>query len=296
MSKPQIAFLGLGIMGSGMARRILAEGYPLTVFNRSRDKAAPFRVAGAKIAASPRGAAANADVILSMVSDDAASRALWLGNDGAIAGARAGTVLIECSTLTVGCVRELEAAAKERGCELLDAPVTGSRVHAASGELNFLVGGAAATRAKAQPILSTMSRSINHVGPTGSGALLKLINNFLCGVQAVSLAEAIALVERSGLDSVKAMAVLVNGTPGSPLMKNIAPRMANRDYEPNFLLSLMAKDLSYALDEGKQHGLNFTTVIAALEQFKHAIDAGRGDKDFSSVVEQFRSARPSPAP
>src|SRR5579862_8559577 len=123
MSKPSIAFLGLGIMGSGMARRLLANGFPLAVFNRNAEKAAPFAAAGAHVAGSPHEAARNAQVIISMLADDHASRSLWLGDHGALGAAAPGTVCIECSTVTVGWVRELAAAAAARRCEFLDAPV-----------------------------------------------------------------------------------------------------------------------------------------------------------------------------
>jgi 3-hydroxyisobutyrate dehydrogenase len=223
-----------------------------------------------------------------MVADDAASRALWLGVNGALAGARSGTVFVESSTLSVGWVKELAAAAETVGCALLDAPVTGSKVHAASGELNFLVGGSPEALEKARPVLAVMSKAIIHLGPVGSGALLKLINNFLCGVQLASLAEALALIERTDLDRAKSLEVLTNGAPGSPLVKLLSGRMVARDYAPNFLLRLMAKDLGYALAEGGQHGLSLSTVAAALGIFEKAIADGHGEDDFSSVVEQFR--------
>src|ERR1035441_7928459 len=124
MNKPHITFFGLGIMGSGMARSLLVNGFPLTVFNRNTEKSKPFAAEGAHVAASPREAAAQADVIISMVADDNASRSLWLGENGALAAARSGTVCIECSTVTVGWVRELASAAGKKKCEFLDAPVT----------------------------------------------------------------------------------------------------------------------------------------------------------------------------
>jgi 3-hydroxyisobutyrate dehydrogenase len=288
MSKSPVAFFGLGIMGSGMARRLLGAAFPLTVYNRSPEKAAAIAAQGAKPAAAPRDAAAGAEILVSMVADDEASRSLWLGDQGALAAAAKGALLVECSTLSVGWVRELAAAATARGCELLDAPVTGSRNQAASGELNFLVGGSAAALERARPVLSAMGRSISHVGPTGSGALLKLINNFLCGVQAVSLAEAIAVMEQSGLDRAKSLDLIVNGTPGSPLFKILSRRMAAGDYAPNFMLSLMAKDLAYALAEGRRYGLSLTTVTAALERFKDAAASGHSNEDFSVVVEELR--------
>jgi 3-hydroxyisobutyrate dehydrogenase len=291
MTKPRIAFFGLGLMGSGMARRLIGAGFPLIVFNRSRDKAIAFANDGASVADSPRAAAAQADVVISMVADDPASRAMWLGESGALNGAPRGALLIEASTLTVGWVNELATAAAERGLEFLDAPVTGSKIHAASGELNFLVGGSVAALERARPVLAVMSKSITHVGPAGSGALLKLINNFLCGVQAASLAEALALIETSELDKTKALDILTNGTPGSPLMRIITPRMTAADFTPNFLLRLMAKDLTYSLQEGERRGMRLAMVGSALEVFKQAMAQGFGEKDFSAVAELVRGGK-----
>ena len=288
-AKPRVAFLGLGLMGSGMARRLLAAGFPLTVYNRNAAKSAPLGAEGARVASSPRTAAAKADVVISMVADDTASRAMWLGTDGALAGAKRGTLLIDSSTLTVRWMAELAQAAMAAGCEFIDAPVTGSRPQAAAGELNFLVGGDAATLEKARPVLAPMSKSITHLGPVGSGALIKLINNFVCGVQVAALAEALAVIERSGLDRMKALEILTNGAPGSPLVKTIAGRMSAPDFTPNFLLRLMAKDLSYACAEGGRQGVTLATAAAALELFQNSIARGEGDKDMSAVVEQFRS-------
>jgi 3-hydroxyisobutyrate dehydrogenase len=289
-TKPQAAFLGLGIMGSGMARRLLGAGFPLTVFNRAPGKAAPLASQGARVAAAAREAARGASIIISMVTDDSASRALWLGENGALASAAPGTVVVECSTVTVGWIQELSAAATARGCEMLDAPVTGSKPQAAAGELVFLVGGAAATLEKARPALSAMGRAIVHLGPAGAGALVKLINNFVCGVQTAALAEALALIERSGLDRAKALEVLTGGAPGSPVVKNFSARMTARDYTPLFRLGLMAKDMGYARREAAARGMELVTVAAALKLFEKSLAAGNGDKDVSSLVEQFRNS------
>src|SRR6266478_310357 len=287
MSKPRMAILGLGIMGAGMASRLLSAGFPVAVYNRNPDKAGPFSNAGALVAGSPREAASQAEIIISMVADDLASQGVWLGENGALAGAARGSLLIECSTLTVGWIKELSAAAMQRGCEFLDAPVTGTKPHAASGELLFLVGGSASALATAQPVLSVLGREIVHLGPTGSGAYLKLINNFLCGVQAASFAEAIAFISNSGLDRSKAVGVLTSGAPGSPLLKIISARAAAADFTPNFELRLMAKDLRYAVEEAARSGLTLQTATAAHEIFMHAIAAGHGEKDFSAVLESL---------
>jgi len=276
--------MGLGIMGSGMAGRLLSAEFPLTVYNRNRDKVAPFASSGATVAASPREAAPGAQIIISMVADDAASRGVWLGEKGALAGASRGAVLIECSTLSVNWIKELAAAAAQHGCELLDAPVTGTKPHAASGELSFMIGGSEAAIDIARPVLSVLGHEIIHLGPTGSGALMKLINNFMCGVQAASLAEAESLINAGGLSREKALAILMNGAPGSGIVKRAAARVSANDFTPNFTLRLMAKDLSYAIDEASQRGRSLQTASSALAVFKDAIAKGYGDQDFSAVV------------
>jgi 3-hydroxyisobutyrate dehydrogenase len=275
-------------MGSGMARRLIDAGYPLTVFNRNPERAAPFAKAGATVAASPHQAASQAEIIISMVADDKASRAVWLGKDGALAAASKGALCIDSSTVTVGWVRELASAAAARECEFLDAPVTGSRNSAAAGELRFLVGGTTAALERATPVLSAMGKTITHAGPSSSGAMIKLINNFLCGVQVASLAEAIAMIERSGLDRARALEVLTHGAPGSPLVRTIADRITAADYSPNFFLKLMAKDLGYAVLEGRGLSVDLATASAALRDFQNGIDSGLGESDMAAVVEPLR--------
>jgi len=293
MSKPNVAILGLGIMGSGMASRLLSAGFPLTVYNRNREKSIPFGDASAFIATSPREAASRAQIILSMVADDSASRAVWLGENGALTGVSPGSVLIESSTLSVGWVKELEAAGAQRGCEFLDAPVTGTKPHAASGELLFLVGGSADALDAARSVFSVLGRDAVHLGPTGSGALMKLINNFMCGVQAASFAEAVALIDAGGLDRAKAASILSGGAPGSGIVKRMADRVATNDFTPNFALRWMAKDLAYALDGASRNGVALQTASAALSVFEQAIAEGLGNEDFSAVTKSPRRSTSS---
>ena len=288
MADTKIALLGLGLMGTGMAGRLLGAGYALTVYNRSAEKAQALVKQGAKAASTPAEAAAGAEIVISMLADDDVCRQVWLGESGALAAAPAGAVLVECSTVTPAWIEELDRAARARSLELIDAPVTGSRMQAAAGQLLFLAGGSEEVIGRLTPVLQTMSRGIVHVGPIGSGARLKLINNFLCGVQAASLAEAMGLIERSGLDREQALRVLAEGAPGSPLLKTLSGRMTSHEYEPQFAAKLMAKDLRYAVAEGKQHAQLLATGAAALGVFEGAIGAGYGEKDMSSVVEQFR--------
>jgi 3-hydroxyisobutyrate dehydrogenase len=282
-----IAVMGLGNMRAGMARNLLKRGFPVIVYNRSPQRAEAFAQKGARVALSPRQAAEQADVIISMLADDVASRSAWIGDEGTLRAAKKGAVLIESSTLSPAWVAELCAAANGHECGFLDAPVTGSKVQAENGELLFLVGGEISTLDKVRDALAAMSRGVVHLGPTGSGARMKLINNFLCGVQTAALAEAMAFVENSGLDRVKAIEILLNGAPGSPMVKTIAPRMAAQDYKPFFAVRLMSKDMAYAVDEAQKHGVTLTTGQAALERFRNAV-ADWGDQDLSAVVEPLR--------
>jgi 3-hydroxyisobutyrate dehydrogenase len=285
-----VAFLGLGVMGSGMAARLVDAGFPVVAWNRSTARAEPLRQKGATIASSPAAAAAGADVIISMVADDHASREVWLGANGALAATRPGTIAIESSTVTPGWIGELAREVTARRGGLLDAPVLGSRPQAAEGQMVFLVGGDASALERVRPILERMSRAIVHLGPTGSGARMKLVNNFMSGVQAANLAEAIAMVEASGLDREAAFSVLANGAPGSPLVKTVGPRMLARDYGVNFMLSLMRKDLTYAIEEAAAHGVTLSTAAAARALYDRAMATGRAGADFAAVVEPLRDA------
>ncbi len=284
MSKPSVALLGLGIMGSGMAHRLLSANFQLAVYNRNREKCIPFASEGAFTAASPREAAARSHIILSMVADDAASREVWLGENGALAGAGPNSLLIESSTLSVDWVKGLAAKAAKRGCRFLDAPVTGTKPHAASGELLFLVGGSSDAVEQARLVFSVLGRDAIHLGPVGSGALMKLVNNFVCGVQAASFAEGVSMINSGGLDRSKAVSILTNGAPGSGIVKRIADRMAANDYTPNFALRWMAKDLGYAVDSASSNKISLRTAEAALAVFREAIAEGYGDEDFSAIT------------
>jgi 3-hydroxyisobutyrate dehydrogenase len=166
--------------------------------------------------------------------------------------------------------------------------VTGTKPHAASGELVFLVGGSSAALERARPVLSALARDVIHLGPHGSGALMKLINNFVCGVQAASFAEAAGMIEAAGLDRQKAFSVLTEGAPGSGIVKRVAGRVLANQFDPNFALQLMAKDLTYALQEGKALGMSLQSATSALEIFRKAIAEGYGNEDFSAVSKALK--------
>jgi 3-hydroxyisobutyrate dehydrogenase len=276
-------------MGAGMAGRLLDAGFAVAVWNRSPDRTAPLVERGARLAATPRDAAANAGVVIAMVADDHASRSVWLGETGALAGAKSGAVIIESSTLTPAWIAELASAVESRGSHFLDAPVTGSRTQAESGQLLFLVGGEESVLDRVRGVLSAMSRAIVHVGPTGSGARLKLVNNFLAAAQTASFAEAMALMEKSGLRLDRALAVLLEGAPGSPMLRTISQRILSQDPTVNFSNALMKKDLDYAIAEGDRYGVPLDMAATTRESFQRAVDQGLGDRAVWTIVEPLRS-------
>lgn len=284
----RISFLGLGIMGAAMARRLLDQGFDLTVWNRNPARASALVARGARLAATPADAARGADAVIAMLADDDASRSVWLGEAGALPAMERGALAIDSSTLTVEWMRELGAAAGARGVGFVDAPVTGSKPQAEAGSLNFLVGGDAATVEQARPLFAVMGRGHVHVGASGAGALLKLINNFMCGVQLASLGEALGMAQRSGLDVKLAGEVLASGSPGSPIVRMVMERMVARDYTPNFLVSLMVKDLTYAMRTFAAEGIDLADARAARERFSEAAAAGYQDQDIAAVVEPLR--------
>ncbi|WP_281178270.1 NAD(P)-dependent oxidoreductase [Sphingomonas sanxanigenens] len=288
MAMTTVAVLGLGLMGSGMARRLLAAGFDVAVWNRSAAKTAPFADTPARVAGSPAEAAAGAAIVIAMLADDDVSRSVWAGEGGALAAMAPGAIAIESSTLTGEWIAELAAAAAARGVDLLEAPVTGSRDQAATGALRFLVGGEAAVLERARPALAAMGSTIVHLGPVGSGAVVKLANNFLCGVQVACLAEAVALFERRGLDAEQAVSILTEGAPGSPLVKAVSRRMLDRAYDPHFLPLLMAKDLGYAAQTMAAAGIETAIAPAARRRFIEAAAAGEGEKDMAAIVEPLR--------
>lgn len=289
MENLKVAVLGLGIMGRGMAENLLKAGFPLTVYNRTRAKAEAFAAQGAVVAKTPAEAAASADVVIAMLSDDDASREAWTGKEGALDAMKSGAIAVECSTLSPAWIAELAEAAHKRGVRLVESPVTGSRLQADGGQLKFLVGADNETLADVMPVLRPMSKEVVHLGPIGCGAQLKLINNFLCGVQVASFAEALAWIERTDLKRDAALAFLKKGAPGSGILNAMADRMTQQNYdEVNFLLRLMAKDMRYAKAAAAQLGVQLTTVEPVGLLFERAQQHGQGDKDMSAVAEVVR--------
>jgi 3-hydroxyisobutyrate dehydrogenase len=292
MSKQRIALLGIGTMGRGMAANLLKAGFPLAVYNRTRSKAEPLAAQGAVIAGTPAEVATNADVVISILADDNASRAAWLGTDGALAAMSPGSIVMECGTVSHEWITQLDRETMSHNIGLVEAPVTGSRPQAEAGQLTFLCGADAATLDKVRPVLEPMSKAILHLGPVGSGGQMKLINNFLCAVQVASFAEALIWIEHSNLNRTQALEILKTGAPGSGIFNAMSDRMTARTYGVNFALRLLNKDVRYAEAAAAEHGVKLTTATATQDLLNQAEQQGLGDKDMSAVVEVIRDKKP----
>ena len=281
-----LAVLGLGAMGARMATRLLDAGHDLTVWNRSPGPADALRPRAA-VAATPRQAAAGADVVLSMVTDDDASRAVWTGPDGALAGLAAGAVAVESSTLTPAWVRELAPLAAERGATLLDAPVAGTRGPAEAGTLVFLVGGDARALARVRPALDAMGQAVHHVGETGRGAEVKLAINALYAVQVAAYAEWAHALRRAGVGLDRTAEVLSALPITSPAAAGALRSVAAGAFDPQFPVDLVEKDLGYAVRLAESVGADAPATAAAHATFARALAAGLGDLNATGVARVF---------
>jgi 3-hydroxyisobutyrate dehydrogenase len=244
----RVAFIGLGRMGHGMAGRYLDAGFSVAVWNRSKAKADDLIARGANWATSPEDAAIDADAVVTMVADDAASREVWLTRDGAAATMKAGTIAIECSTVSYRHTLDMARELRGRGLIYIDSPVTGLPDSAAAGTLTLLVGAEPADLEKARPYLDPIGTTIRHFGAVGSGTVYKLINNLMGAIQIAGLAEGLAIAEQAGLDMKLVLEAVQTGVAASPQVIRHSRRMAERNFAGStFTAALRHKDAAYAV-------------------------------------------------
>lgn len=290
MTKPSIAFIGLGTMGAPMASNLLKKGFPVSVWNRTPSKSEELAADGARAAQSPADAVAEADVVITMLSNDDVVRELYRGEGGILASVRPGTALMDNSTISPALARELADAAVEAGCGFLDCPVTGSKPAAVSGTLVFMVGGEAELLERVRPVLEAMGQKIVHLGPSGSGSVAKLGHNTIVGINNLALSEGLSIAVSGGLDPAKFLDIVKAGAAGSKAAELKSPKLLERDYSVQFSLALMLKDLKLA--SALSDGLSVPTPMleAAKSLFQAANAAGYGDEDLiavSRVYEQW---------
>jgi 3-hydroxyisobutyrate dehydrogenase len=282
----QVAFIGLGRMGHGMAGRYLDAGFTVAVWNRSKAKAEDLIARGARWASSPADAADGADAIVTMVADDAASRAVWLGKDGAASKVKAGTLAIECSTVSHGHALELAGELRKRGLIYIDSPVTGLPDAAASGKLTLLVGAEPADLERARPYLVPLSTTIRHFGAVGTGTVYKLINNLMGAIQIAGIAEGLAIAEQAGLDMKLVLEAVETGVAASPQVIRHSRRMVARDFSgATFTAALRHKDAAYAVALAESLLSDVPVMGRAAVQAYSRAKASAPDDDEGKMIE-----------
>jgi 3-hydroxyisobutyrate dehydrogenase len=271
-----IGFVGLGIMGQGMAHNLLKAGFALTVWNRTASRAESLAEAGAQVGRSPAEVAAKSDIIVVCVSDTPDVEAVVLGEDGIIAGAKAGSLVIDCSTISPIATRKIAAKLAEHEVALLDAPISGGSEGAAKGTLSIMVGGEAADFERAMPIFEAMGKTITHVGKTGAGQTVKLVNQVLVVGNALAMCEALLLAQAGGVDLKTALRAVEAGAAGSWMLSNRGPQIIERDWRPGFTVDLQLKDLRLVLDAADELGVPLlgTELIFQLYRSLQAQDLG----------------------
>ncbi len=287
-----VAFIGLGAMGSRMALNLIEAGYKLRVYNRDRTKARDAAAKGAEVCDTPAAAAKGASFVVSIVADDNATREVMLGTGGVLAGAVAGTTIIDSSTITPAMAREVAKAATAKGCSYLDSPVSGSLAQAAGKELVFMVGGAQDAFDRAQPVYAAMGKLTQRLGDSGTGATIKLINNMLSGSFQALIAEAAMVAEAAGLDREAAMAVLAEGATSCRMLKTKLPKVFKRDFTPQFQLELMEKDLRYFVSLAQEMDRPVPLASLVRSQFQAGRRANLGKLDACAVFLQAAGEKP----
>jgi 3-hydroxyisobutyrate dehydrogenase len=280
----RIGFIGLGTMGGGMARNLLAKGHPLAVWNRSPERLAPIVEAGAVPALGPADLAGRCDIVLLCVSDTSDVEQVTLGPGGIFHGLTPGSLVVDHSTISPRATRRLAEEAATRGAHWLDAPVSGGSEGAARGTLSIMVGGDPAQLERALPYLRAYGTTVTHVGPSGAGQLAKLVNQVLVVVTQQGVGEALLLAQAGGLDLDRAIEAVKGGAAGSWMLANRGPQMARRDWRPGFTIDLQQKDLRLVLEAADELGVPLPGTAMVFQLYRSLQQRGLGSEGNHALV------------
>jgi 3-hydroxyisobutyrate dehydrogenase len=252
-------------MGKPMAKNLHKAGFPLTVWNRTASRGDELRELGVRAADSPRAVAENSDIVITMVSDSPDVQEVILGENGVIHGARAGSLVIDMSTISPQVTRDIATALAERKVNMLDAPVSGGEKGAIEGTLSIMVGGESADLERARPVFDAVGKRIVHIGETGMGQVCKLANQIAVVLNNLSMSEALVFAAKSGADPAKVLEAIQAGAAGSWALNNYAPKILRRDFSPGFLLSLQQKDLKLVMEASRDMNLSLPGTALTYE-------------------------------
>jgi 3-hydroxyisobutyrate dehydrogenase-like beta-hydroxyacid dehydrogenase len=281
----ELGFVGLGAMGAGITRRLLAAGHTVHGWNRSREKAEPLVAAGLVLASTPREVAERSEIVFSMVTNTAAVRAVAEGEDGILAGLGPGKVYVDMSTASPANARALAAQVEERGAAMLDAPVSGSLLTLEQGKLTVMVGGDEAVFERVRPVLEAIGPKVFHVGPNGSAVTIKIASNLSLPVQMLAFSEGVLLAEKSGIPRAKAVEVLLGTVIASPMVAYRGPFVLEQPDEAWFDVNMMQKDLNLALELGRELDVPLPTTAVTNELLTSARALGLEERDFAIVFD-----------
>ncbi|MEK7269426.1 MAG: NAD(P)-dependent oxidoreductase [Planctomycetota bacterium] len=282
--KPRVGFLGLGIMGSPMAHNLLKAGFPVTVWNRTGSKMAPLVAVGADAAGSPAEAAANADVLVSIVTDTPDVAEILFGENGAARTLSPGSVAVDMSTISPVSAASFARTLARRRIGFLDAPVTGGQKGAIEGTLTIMAGGRATDLKKAMPVLSAMGARVLHMGPWGAGQTTKLANQIVCALNTLAAAEGLAFARKAGLDPARVHAAISGGAAASWSLTNLGKKILDGDLEPAFRMRLLAKDLRIVGETLDRLGLELPGARLASRLYRQGCRKGLGEKGTQAIV------------
>ena len=284
----KLAFLGLGVMGFPMAGHLQKAGHSVTVYNRNAEKSAKWVAThGGASAATPREAAAGADIVLMCVGNDNDVRSVVYGNDGALAGMKAGAVLVDHTTASAALARELDAAAKAQGKGFIDAPVSGGQAGAENGKLGIMCGGDLATFDRVKDVLNVYAKALVRIGDAGAGQLTKMVNQICIAGLVQALSEGLAFAQKAGVDPKLVLDVISKGAAQSWQMENRGNTMVDGTFDFGFAVDWMRKDLGICLEEAKRNGARLP-VTALVDQFYADVQqAGGGRLDTSSLIKRL---------
>jgi len=287
----KIGFVGIGNMGLPMALNLIKSSHDVVVFDQSRDALVAAQTAGAKVANSLREVAEGSDAIISMLPAGQHVLEVYKGQDGLFGTVSTDTILIDCSTIDVQTARAISSEAKNRGLDMVDAPVSGGVAGAEAGTLTFMVGGEKSAVEQAKPVLQAMGKNIVHAGVSGNGQAAKVCNNMLLGISMIAISESFTLGERLGLDSKILFEVISSASGDCWALRNHLPipgivetAASNRGFIPGFAVKMMAKDLRLADDAAKAVDLKTELAKRAADMYAHFEDHGNGDLDYSAII------------
>jgi 3-hydroxyisobutyrate dehydrogenase-like beta-hydroxyacid dehydrogenase len=288
--KPTIGFIGLGLMGKPMAGNLLKAGFPLVVWNRTKSRTDELVTAGARLGASARDTAAQADVLITIVSDPPAIEEILWGADGALAGLRRGATLIDSSTISPDLARRVAAACGEKGVDYLDAPVTGGDWGAKKGELVFMIGGKEEVFERVKPVFEVLGKKFFLLGPNGAGQTVKLAMNLILALEVEALAEALALATKGGVAGEKLVEVMQSSMARAGVLDVKAPSILKNEFPVSFPLRLMHKDIHLALELAGKLGVTLPAANAAYATYSAVKDASKDDPDYAAVARFWKKS------